>query len=782
MKYLISEYFKRRLDSMSDRRSADAIVAKLADFGRALAKEEGRFRDLPSGFWVRKIKDSPNIYKFRINSGDRILFSPLSECGDNRHEYQGSIIFIDICTHDQQVRKGKRSSGKITPVDLEIDFEPYSEDFDVEDRLFSGFQFDGSEKPISYDLNKSVTYVLEEKQFSALLEEKNQDWIFYLNDKQYECLRHIHTPLLLRGSAGSGKTTVALHKLLTCSHGNYDVAYFTYTKHLLDNAERLYSRFKGEGDRTSFNRISDYCLRIVGRKEFDLMTIEGFLGWYQETQLRFKFFTTFDPVDVWAEIRGVIKGFMGLAWGRDGSHPLLRKEEYLGLSDKYSVFSKQDRERLFNIATKYQEWLDQEGRLDENDCARLAIVKQEQSGSENFDYIVVDEVQDLTELQIAFLLRHVRDLRNIFFSGDEHQNVNATYFAFHRIGVFFAERGKIRPELITLNQNYRSQRNIVDLANRLIDLRKKHIGATECDYHESFVRDGRKPFFVSNKSDFLQSIVAKANERHYCIIVTPDSEEKRRLLDVLGANARVFTVSEVKGLEYPYVICCNLISRSRRHWDDILANRGRKDARYRYYFNAFYVAITRARENLCIYEDEEGLPLFEQLGSMFDIVDEFDEERMRLTQLSSSSEWLRDAMRLEAQGKLFQAIGAYKKAEDAMGEARCRAMLLAREGRYAEAGDLAMAAGLFQEAAEYFQQGNDVFNSLKCRIWSGDTHHELEDLGLNLSRQVELFVKNHPHGEDFQPFVRYLDDVMREKIFDKGVYIAEWMALHREGN
>ncbi len=59
---------------------------------------------------------------------------------------------------------------------------------------------------------------------------------------------------------------------------------------------------------------------------------------------------------------------------------------------------------------------------------------------------------------------------------------------------------------------------------------------------------------------------------------------------------------------------------------------------------------------------------------------------------------------------------------------------------------------------------------------------ELEDLRLSLPQQVELFLEKHPSGEDFKPFVRYLDDMMKERILDKGTYMAEWMEFYREGN
>ena len=775
MKYLISEEFKRRLESFPDRTWSAAVVSKLSDFCNKLAAEKGKFRNLPAGFWVRNIKGT-RIFKFRVNSGDRILFALYSMIDGYRDEYANSIIFVDYCTHDKQVRKGRNVRGGLDPSVLEIDTTPFIEET-KDDKSYADVEMWSRKwNQTGYDLNKAVTYVLDDRQLSALMEEDNKDWLFYLNDKQYQCVRHIKTPLLLRGSAGSGKTTVALHKLLTSSIGEQRVAYFTYTKYLLENAQSLYLRYKNESSNAEFFRFNSYCESIIDASDYQVVTFERFRIWFIENTYRNKFFEGFDPVDIWAEIRGMVKGFMGLRWDRNTELPLFDKQAYLGLSDKYSAYSRVERESIYAITLKYQEWLEESGMQDENDLARQANLKNRRGNYCPFDYIVVDEAQDLTEMQLCFLFNLVKEPGNIFFSGDEHQTVNPTYFGFHRIRAYFTEMN-ISHELVSLQQNYRSQSKIVDLANQMISLRRQLIGATSCDYHETFVREGSKPFLVTNNQPALEDIIKTANERHYCIIVTADDHEKQKFKSKLGDNSRVFTVSEIKGLEYPYVICCNLISCNRNYWEDIFQRRGRRDARYRYFFNSFYVAITRAREKLCVYENDGDISLFAQLENTFEYIDQFNEEQMGLTRFSSAAEWVREAKNLEDHDKLEQAIGSYKNAKDDKGVARCQAKLLAKSGNYVRAGDLVMNVGMYNEAYEYYQLAGDEYKTVKSRIWAGESFASICELGYSLQQQISLFTTYHKSGDDFAPFIDYLDNIVRKEITEKDTYLSELIAL-----
>lgn len=69
-----------------------------------------------------------NIYKFRVNSGDRILFQYIEDEDENR------ILFLDFCNHDSQIRTAKNQVLCMSTVGLEINdkYEYKEDDFDKE--------------------------------------------------------------------------------------------------------------------------------------------------------------------------------------------------------------------------------------------------------------------------------------------------------------------------------------------------------------------------------------------------------------------------------------------------------------------------------------------------------------------------------------------------------------------------------------------------------------------------------------------------------------------------
>ena len=81
-----------------------------------------------------------------------------------------------------------------------------------------------------------------------------------------------------------------------------------------------------------------------------------------------------------------------------------------------------------------------------------------------FDYIVVDEAQDIGVQQLRFLAAISRNRPNaLFFTGDLGQRIFQTPFSWKALGIDV--RGRSR----TLNINYRTSHQIRFQADRLLD-------------------------------------------------------------------------------------------------------------------------------------------------------------------------------------------------------------------------------------------------------------------------------------------------------------------------
>ena len=135
-----------------------------------------------------------------------------------------------------------------------------------------------------------------------------------------------------------------------------------------------------------------------------------------------------------------------------------------------------------------------------------------------------------------------------------------------------------------------------------------------------------------------------------------------------------------------------------REWQDIIEGRGRKNAKYRYYFNIFYVALTRAKRNLCIYEENMDHPLLLQIQDFMQQQILFDPKDMDLTRQASQEEVLQDAHNQERLGNYDQAIESYNECQDQSSVLRCEGKILQDKGFYFEAVKCFLAAGEKEEA------------------------------------------------------------------------------------
>ena len=348
-------------------------------------------------------------------------------------------------------------------------------------------------------------------------------------------------------------------------------------------------------------------------------------------------------------------------WEKDLNISLISLEEYKKLSKKYSVLDENLKTEIYKIALKYEEWKEKNGLYDVNDLAVMGIKSRKK-----FDFVLVDEVQDLTETEIFFLTTLVKNPENIVFAGDIHQMVNFNSFSFDRLKNLYY-KNKINYSFSILTKNYRSSEDIVKLANYLTDLRKKYIGNLGMDdYKEGAVSEEGNIELSSINSSIMEKYQKDVNSA----IVVSDDEERNRIFDTYGIKHRIFTVEEIKGLEYKNIICCNLITKNLWAWKKILSGNVKQDQRYRKYFNLFYVGITRARKNLVIMEDclEDNI-LLKNIKSFINIESSEKQNTKEKTgeleniSFSSKEEWLSEGIKLYKLEKFDEAQYAFEQGD-----------------------------------------------------------------------------------------------------------------------
>ena len=650
MKFLIRENFFKNIK----KEKISEIEKNLNYFYQEILKNINNIRNIPKGFWIKKINGVENRYEFRVNNGDRIFFSL-----DRRQDEEEKITFILYSTHDGGVRKGRKAQIKDV------------KEFDIDRSEFVEESFEIPQE-VYLDYNQVISYeVKDDGEFIKISDSKNKYFYYYLNDEQYDALKE-NTPLLVAGSAGSGKSTITIRKILNLEeyrevYGVKKIAYFTGNKLLKESIEEQYNLFREKNTEkiTEFYTPREFykkVLKVDTRKIVRLKKFKEFLAFSFPDRKKMKI----EDFNIYFEIMGILKGLMFDKkpdnWNRDLTKKLIPFDEYTSLNKSYSLLSFEEKEFIYRIAEKYEEWKSENDLYDMNDLAVKSI-----NSNIKYDFLVVDEIQDFTEVEIYFMASLIKNPVNILLAGDIHQMINFNSFSFERLRNYYFTKN-IRNQEVILSKNYRNSKDIVELANFLTDLRKEYIGNLGVkDYKENFIVDKGKITLMKPDYELLKNI---QKDVKFAILVS-SKEEKYNLDRFSDVHMRVFSIDEIKGLEYDNVICLNLATTNLFAWKKIFNGEVKRDQRYRKYFNLFYVGITRCKKNLIIMEDKiQGNLLLEKIK---DFITEANQENKEILSkeinISNKEEWFEE-------GKRLYNVENYEEAQKAFEMAGCPTWIL----------------------------------------------------------------------------------------------------------
>lgn len=123
---------------------------------------------------------------------------------------------------------------------------------------------------------------------------------------------------------------------------------------------------------------------------------------------------------------------------------------------------RQTREEILNkVIPAYQSWKSGNGKIDWND---LAVDVANDGSDALYDVIIVDEAQDFSANQIRSILSFTHERSSTTFVLDTAQRIYSRGYTWREIGV------TVRPEnSITLSNNYRNTKQIAALAAGLLD-------------------------------------------------------------------------------------------------------------------------------------------------------------------------------------------------------------------------------------------------------------------------------------------------------------------------
>jgi len=442
-------------------------------------------------------------------------------------------------------------------------------------------------------------------------------------------------PTLVKGGPGSGKSTVALYRVRElCNQlpGMVPTILFTtYTRALIKASEQLLTQLMGHlPDNVTVTTLDSIARHIVceveGRRHIDmadsaawrdaLATARTILRASEPkspaAQLLNPYATQFPESYLIDEMQWVIEG-QGLESVEDYA-----RVERTGRSFPLNPEQRRAIWRIYELAVSHFE----ANGLLTWDALRRRALRYVKNGEylDRYDYVLVDEAQDLTPVQIELCLHLCKTPAGLFLTADQSQSIYNKGFSWQRVHDDLRVRGRTRH----LKRNYRTALEIAEAAHQF--LHQSGTGDAET-IKQSYVYRGSKPVVFPAASDDeqidwlcknLHAAARSLNKGLEAIAVLVPSKELGQSLvhafkmyqtpamfiesgDEFNWEApaiKIMTMHAAKGLEFP-IVALPYLEEGRLPRDLVLQDRDyaeKLDEQRR----LFYVAATRAMRYLFV--------------------------------------------------------------------------------------------------------------------------------------------------------------------------------------
>lgn len=575
-------------------------------------------------FSAAEVKKMPetNLYRAKLDYSSRLIFRFA------KYKNQTYLLLLEIITnHDYSKSKFLRGTNvdenKLLPL-----------------QNISGF--DSKEIPALPYLNP------KEKRFHLL------NKIISFDDEQQEAL-HLPPPLILIGSAGSGKTALALEKIKSLS-GN--ILYVTLSPYLAEHAAHIYysNNYENEEQEIDFLSFREFLesIRIPEGKKMDFRVFEQwFLPHRHHSGIK-------DTHKLFEEFNGVITGF-------SIEKEFLRREDYINLGIKQSIFLPEERSRVYDLFEKYSHFLKEQKYYD----IHMVANRWTKFCRPIYDFVVVDEVQDYTNIQLFLILKSLKQPGNFILCGDSNQIVHPNFFSWSKVKTMFYHHLRENNVTRILTTNYRNSPQVTGIANRLLKIKNARFGSIDREstylIQSASARNG-EALLLQETDEVKAEFNQKTRQSTQFAVLVMRNEDKAEAAKFFNTPL-LFSIQEAKGLEYENILLYNFVSENTKIFREISSNITSQEINqdeinysragdkadksleaYKFYINSLFVGITRAIGNLYIIEKDHK----QELLSLLEI-NVTDRQLNLQQQISTKDEWQREAQRLEKQGRTEQA-------------------------------------------------------------------------------------------------------------------------------
>ncbi|MGB0743663.1 MAG: 3'-5' exonuclease [Opitutales bacterium] len=461
------------------------------------------------------------------------------------------------------------------------------------------------------------------EELEQALEYPWEKWTVFLHPTQREIVERDYSgPVRVSGTAGTGKTIVALHRAVWLAKRDSDARILLTTfsdalaqalrvklRRLIHNQPMLAERIDVESIAEAGRRLYE---RSIGKLQ--LVTQQEIEDWLKEAASR-REASSFSQRFLYAEWEQVVDAWQLQTW-----------EDYRDVRrlGRKSRLNEAKRAELWEVFTHVRERLQASGKLTESGMFTALAEKLQTAKHPPYDYAVIDEAQDVNVAQLRFLsaLGGERP-QSLFFSGDLGQRIFQQPFSWSSLGVQIRGRSK------TLRINYRTSHQIRSQADRLLDPEISDVdGNTERRTDTISVFNGTAPEIrvCDSEAEEIEAVASTLQQwigegirpEEVGVFVRSENEIERAEAAIQAAGLKAHTLTKAfeskpgtivlstmhlaKGLEFRAVVvmaCDDEVIPSQERIEAIGDAADLEDI-YNTERQLLYVACTRARDHLLI--------------------------------------------------------------------------------------------------------------------------------------------------------------------------------------
>jgi len=391
------------------------------------------------------------------------------------------------------------------------------------------------------------------------------DILAELNPVQKKAVESISGPVLILAGPGSGKTRVITHRIAylikICRVSPRHIMAVTFTNKAAREMEaRLYQLARSEVNDLTIGTFHAICVRILRRDGRSTGVDPRFVIYDDDDQISLiKRSIGEAGFDIKQYAPRAIASAIGAAKSQ-----MLNPADYLRKGGSYFD------EVVGRVYERYQQALGESNALDFDDLLMKTVLLFRNDPEvlsryqERYRHIQVDEFQDTNPVQYELIKQIGDKYRNICVVGDPDQSIYSWRYADLR-NILNFEKDYPEAEVILLEQNYRSTKNILETASQLISANQQ-----------------RKPnkLWTDNEAGELTTVVETYTEQEEAQFVVNEIEclvrqGKARLGDCAvmyrtNAQSRVLEEAFVR-FGTPYKLVAGTRFYERREVKDIIA-------------------------------------------------------------------------------------------------------------------------------------------------------------------------------------------------------------------